>query len=144
MKDFPNHPPYSAETFAAWLREHYPVADPRRWGEEEAEEMEEKGYYCAFEISFPILAKREFNKPLKLGDGTTTGVSGGVDRVLVVHSADYGKCVNDFAALLELLGRQGHLSALDIRIHLLQGIDARWKAQWWKWKTNDWKWKTNG
>ena len=109
--------------------------DPRRWGEEEAKEFEEKGPYFAFEISFPILAEREFNKPIKLEDGTVTTVSGSSAHVIVVHSADYEKCVNDFAATLESLGWQGRLSALDIEIYLHQGSEARWKARWWKWKT---------
>ena len=132
MKDFPNQTPYSTETFAAWLREHYPVRDSRRWDEEEAKELED---YFAFQISFPVLAKREINKPLKLEDGTVTTVSGGSSHVIIVHSADYDECVNDFAATLESLGWQGNLSALDIEIYLHQGSEARWKAEWWKWKT---------
>ena len=133
MKDFPNQPPYSAETFAAWLREHYPVRDPRdvEYFENEEEfldylkELEEKGDYFAFQISFPILAKRELNKPIKLDDGRTVTVNLGSSHAFVVHSANYDECVNSLAALLESLGWQGRLSALDLEIYYSQGSKAR-------------------
>ena len=132
MKDFPNQPPYSAETFAAWLREHYPVRDPHEMhfdNEEEyldyLKELEEKGDYFAFQISFPILAKREINKPIKLDDGRTITVNLGNSHDFVVHSANYNECVNSFAAFLESLGLQGRLSALDLEIHYSQGSEAR-------------------
>jgi hypothetical protein len=133
MKDFPNQPPYSAETFAAWLREHCPVRDPREveYFESEEEysdylkELEEKGDYFAFQIHFPILAKREINKPIKLDDGTTITADSGSSRTIVVHSADYDECVSDFAAKLESLGWEGRLSSLDLAISFSQGRQAR-------------------
>jgi hypothetical protein len=114
MKDFPNQPPYSAETFAAWLRKHYPVRDPRdvEYFDNEEEyldylkELEEKGDYFAFQISFPILDL-------------------GRSHDFVVHSANYDECVNSFAAFLESLGWQGRLSALDLEIYYSQGNEAR-------------------
>ena len=101
--------------------------------EEEAKELEEKGDYFAFQISFPILAKRELNKSIKLEDSTVITVNDSSAHVIVAHSADYEKCVNDFAATLESLGWQGRLSALDIEIYLHQGSEARW----WKLKTGN-------
>ena len=130
--DFPiQHP--SAGKIEEWLRKHYPVLEPQDvecfYSEEELsnylKELEQKGDYFAFELSFPILAERAINKPLKLEDGRTITVDTGVSqRIFLVHSASYDKCVERFADKLEGLGLARRLS-FDLEICYYQGNSAR-------------------
>jgi hypothetical protein len=132
MKDFPNQPPYSAQTFAAWLRKHYPVAEPQDVVESEEdlpgylEDLEENGDFFAFAFNIPNLAKRRFNHPIKLPDGRTVkGDGGDLVRLDVAYAPDYEDCVSTFADFLESLGKQRGLSALDLTIDFFQGRYAR-------------------
>jgi hypothetical protein len=130
--DFPiQHP--SAARFEDWLRKYYPVLEPQDVEHFESEEelssylkqLEQKGDYFAFELSAPILAERAFNKPLELPDGRTITVNTGTSqRIFLVHSASYDKCVERFADKLEGLGLARRLS-LDYEICYYQGNSAR-------------------